>query len=150
MGSETEVKLPVIEFSIILDLESNAANWESVKSQVHKALAEYGCFEAVFDKVPLELRKAMFHELEELFNLPLQTKKRVVSSKPYHGYLGAGELYESMGIDDVDVSEKVESLTRTLWPEGKPSFRYALEIKLLFHTPHLNDRHLIHHLFLNR
>lgn len=129
MGSETEVKLPVIDFSN-LDLECNGSQWESVKFQVHKALVEYGCFEAVFDKVSLNLRRALFVELEELFDLPVQTKQQVVSSKPYHGYIGPHKLYESMGIDDVDVSEKVESLTKILWPEGKPSFRYALEMKL--------------------
>ncbi|KAJ1404162.1 Oxoglutarate/iron-dependent dioxygenase [Sesbania bispinosa] len=126
MGSETELKLPDIDFSI-LNLESNVAQWESVKSQVHKALVEYGCFEAVFDKVNLDLRKAIFVELEEMFDLPLQTKQCVVSSKPYHGYIGPIELYESMGIDDVDVSEKVETLTNILWPQGKPSFSKTLQ-----------------------
>lgn len=130
MGSEPELKLPTIDFSIE-DLEFNVAKWELVKSQVHKALVEYGCFEALFDKVPLDLRKAIFLEVEELFDLPLQTKQRVVSSKPYHGYVGPLQLYESMGIDDVDVHDKVESLIKILWPQGKPGFRYALEMKLL-------------------
>jgi len=124
MGSETEVKLPIIDFSTV-DLESNVAEWESVKSQVHKALVEYGCFEAVFDKVPQHFRKAIFVEVDELFNLPLETKKKAVSSKPYRGYVGPLHLYESIGIDDADVHEKVETLIKILWPQGKPSFRYA-------------------------
>ncbi|KAL2952602.1 hypothetical protein AAZX31_19G120300 [Glycine max] len=126
MGSETELKLPIIDFSIEY-LESNSDQWESVKSQVHKALVEYGCFEAVFDKVPLDLRKAIFLEVEELFDLPLQTKQRVVSSKPYRGYVGPLQLYESMGIDDVDVHDKVESLIKILWPQGKPGFSKNLQ-----------------------
>ncbi|XP_020234464.1 probable 2-oxoglutarate-dependent dioxygenase AOP1 isoform X1 [Cajanus cajan] len=126
MGSETEASLPVIDFSIE-DLESNVAEWELVKSQVHKALVEYGCFEAVFDKVPLDLRKAIFLEVEEMFDLPLQTKQRVVSSRPYHGYVGPVQIYESMGIEDADVHDKVESLIKILWPQGKPSFSKNLQ-----------------------
>ncbi|KAL3028472.1 hypothetical protein AAZX31_03G115100 [Glycine max] len=95
MGSEPELKLPTIDFSIE-DLEFNVAKWELVKSQVHKALVEYGCFEALFDKVPLDLRKAIFLQVEEMFDLPLQTKQRVVSSRPYHGYVGPLQLYENM------------------------------------------------------
>lgn len=124
MGSESEMKLPIIDFSSE-DLESNVAVWESVKSKVHKALIEYGCFEAVFNKVPLHLRKAIFLEVDELFNLPLETKKRAVSSKPYRGYLGPIHLYESIGIDDADVHDKVQTLINILWPQGKPSLRYT-------------------------
>ncbi|XP_027353409.1 probable 2-oxoglutarate-dependent dioxygenase AOP1 [Abrus precatorius] len=122
MGSENKVELPVINFSI-QDLELNEAKWESVKYQVHKALVEYGCFEAMFDKVPLDLLKAIFVEQEELFNLPLQTKQRLVhGNRPYHGYLGPHQLYESLGIEDADVYENVESSLKILWPEGKPNF----------------------------
>ncbi|KAL9331530.1 hypothetical protein ACSQ67_001140 [Phaseolus vulgaris] len=126
MGSETEVKLPIIDFSVV-ELESNVAEWESVKSQVHKALVEYGCFEAVFDEVPLHIRKAIFFEVDELFNLPLETKKLAVSSKPFRGYVGPIQLYESIGIDDADVYEKVESLINILWPQGKSSFSKNLQ-----------------------
>ncbi|GKV35774.1 hypothetical protein SLEP1_g43994 [Rubroshorea leprosula] len=68
----------------------------------------------------------MFRSLEELFNLPLQTKLRNVCEKPFHGYVGQYlqvPLYESMGIDDANVIEKVEELTKILWPEGNASFR---------------------------
>lgn len=145
MGSEPELKLPTIDFSIE-DLEFNVAKWELVKSQVHKALVEYGCFEALFDKVPLDLRKAIFLQVEEMFDLPLQTKQRVVSSRPYHGYVGPLQLYESMGIDDVDVHDKVESLIKILWPQGKPSFRHALETKLLFISHTTSQTYSICHL----
>ncbi|KAJ1429094.1 Oxoglutarate/iron-dependent dioxygenase [Sesbania bispinosa] len=132
MGSETEttLKLPAIDFTN-LKLEANSPNWEAVKSQVHKALVEYGCFEAIFDKVPLDLRKAIFGALEELFDLPLQTKLLNVSKKPYHGYVGQYPmvpLYESMGIDDANVTDKVESMANILWPDGNPSFRHLSEL----------------------
>ncbi|XP_047166156.1 probable 2-oxoglutarate-dependent dioxygenase AOP1 isoform X1 [Vigna umbellata] len=127
MGSESEVKLPIIDFSTE-NLESNVEEWESVRSKVHKALVEYGCFEAVFDKVPLHFRKAIFLEVDELFNLPLETKKRAVSSKPYRGYVGPIHLYESIGIDDADVHDKVETFINILWPQGKPSFSKNLQL----------------------
>lgn len=131
MGSETTLKLPVIDFTN-LNLEAiNSPNWELVKSQVHKALVEYGCFEAIFDKVPLDLRKFIFSALEELFDLPLQTKLLNVSKKPYHGYVGQYPmvpLFESMGIDDAIISEKVENMAKILWPDGNPSFRHVFVI----------------------
>ena len=129
MSSESILKLPVIDFNN-LDLESKSPKWDEVKSQVHKALEECGCFEALFDKVPLDIRKSLLVFLKELFDLPLQTKLRNVSKKPFHGYVGQYPqvpLFESMGIDDADVLEKVESLENTLWPEGYPSFRYIIQ-----------------------
>ncbi|KAG5021529.1 hypothetical protein JHK85_017871 [Glycine max] len=130
MGSEATLKLPVIDFTN-LKLEANNPNWEAIKSQVHKALVDYGCFEAIFEKVPLELRKAIFAALQELFDLPLQTKILNVSKKPYHGYVGQYPmvpLFESMGIDDANVYENVESMTNIMWPHGNPSFRHLSEL----------------------
>ncbi|KAI4355690.1 hypothetical protein L6164_004438 [Bauhinia variegata] len=124
MSPVATLKLPTIDFSN-LDYE-----WEAVKSQVHKALVEYGCFEALFDKVPLDIRKSLFLALEELFDLPLQTKLRNVSKKPYHGYVGQYPmipLFESMGIDDADDFEHVECLTKNLWPQGNPSFSKTIQ-----------------------
>ncbi|CBI36202.3 probable 2-oxoglutarate-dependent dioxygenase AOP1 [Vitis vinifera] len=124
MGSETPLKLPVIDFSDP-ELKPGTLQWNLVKAQVQKALEEYGCFEAFFNKVPLDLRKAIFGALEELFDLPLQTKLRNSSKKPYHGYVGqypTVPLYESMGIDDALVQEKAEHFTKLLWPEGNPNF----------------------------
>lgn len=125
MGSETSLRLPVIDFSKP-NLKPGSPEWDSLKSQVRKALEEYGCFEATFDRVPMELRKSLFDVLEALFDLPLQTKLRNLSKKPYHGYVGQYPqvpLYESMGIDDADIIEEVESMTNILWPEGNENFR---------------------------
>lgn len=127
MGSESALKLPAIDFSNPVDLKPGSPEWESLKGQVRQALEGYGCFEAFFHKVPLELRKALLGATDELFDLPLQTKLRNVSKKPYHGYVGQYPmvpLYESMGIDDANISEKVESVANVMWPEGKPSFWY--------------------------
>ncbi|KAA8541850.1 hypothetical protein F0562_023002 [Nyssa sinensis] len=128
MGSETPLQLPTIDFSKLADDQLNPSTlqeWSSVKAQVQQALQEYGCFEALFNKIPLELRKAVFGSLEELFQLPLQTKLRNSSKKPFHGYVGQYPmvpLYESMGVEDAPNPEKVESFTNLLWPQGNPNF----------------------------
>ena len=126
MGSETSPRLPVIDFSEP-ELKPGTPQWSLVKAQVQKALEEYGCFEAFSNKVPLELRKAIIGALEELFDLPQQTKLRNSSKKPYHGYVGQYPhvpLYESMGIDDAPVPESAEHFTNILWPEGNASVWY--------------------------
>ncbi|PHT46108.1 hypothetical protein CQW23_15266 [Capsicum baccatum] len=123
MGSEN-MKLPIIDFSHE-DLKSGTLVWNQVKSQVHKALVEYGCFGATFDKIPIHLRNSIFEVSQEVFNLPLKTKVRNVSTKPFHGYVGqypAVPLYESMGIDDAKIPHEVEKFTQILWPQGNPTF----------------------------
>ncbi|KAG5602037.1 hypothetical protein H5410_033407 [Solanum commersonii] len=55
MGSKN-IKLPKIIFSHE-DLKPDTLVWNQVKSQVYKALVEYGCFEASFDKIPIYLYK---------------------------------------------------------------------------------------------
>ncbi|KAI3455378.1 hypothetical protein Pfo_012041 [Paulownia fortunei] len=121
MGSET-IKLPVIDFS---NLKQETPTWESVKTQVREALEEYGCFEAIFDQVPLNLRKSVVDGLQQLFDLPLQNKLRNRSNKPYHGYVGQHAmvpLYESLGIGDALSPGKIDSFTNLLWSEGNHTF----------------------------
>ncbi|KDP37168.1 hypothetical protein JCGZ_06224 [Jatropha curcas] len=124
MGSETPLRLPVIDFSEG-NLKPGTEEWDSVRSQVFEALKEYGCFEAFYNRVPSDLKKGVVGAIEELFELPLETKLKNVSKKPFHGYVGQypqAPLFESMGIDDADVPENVDSLTNTLWPQGNPAF----------------------------
>ncbi|XVF26680.1 hypothetical protein REPUB_Repub14bG0038700 [Reevesia pubescens] len=126
MSSEAPVRLPVIDFSKH-DLKPGTPEWDLVKVQVRQALQEYGCFEAFFDKI-LELRKAIFGALEELFDLPLETKKLYVSDKLFRGYYGPKvPLYESMIIDESNIAESIEQrLTNILWPQGNTSFSKTL------------------------
>ncbi|XP_015868730.2 probable 2-oxoglutarate-dependent dioxygenase AOP1 [Ziziphus jujuba] len=132
MGSETpSIKLPLIDFSIPGGLKPCTPEWDSVRSQVRQALEEFGCFEASFNKVPLDIRKAVFDALKQLFDLPLQTKVRNVSNKPFHGYVGQYPqvpLFESMGIDDATDSPKVESFTNIFWHQGNPSFSKTVQL----------------------
>ncbi|KAG5602035.1 hypothetical protein H5410_033405 [Solanum commersonii] len=124
MGSEN-IKLPKIDFSHD-DLKPDTLVWNQVKSQVHKALVEYGCFEASFDKISIHLRKSIFEFSQEIFDLPLETKLRNISTEAFHGYVGnyhpSIQLFESMGIDDANIFHEVEKFTQILWPQGNPSF----------------------------
>jgi hypothetical protein len=140
MGSDQNtllpLHLPVIDFSN-KNLKPGEQEWDLSRAHVKKALQDYGCFEASFDKIPIELRKSIFQSLEELFDLPLQTKLRNVSKKPFHGYVGQYPmvpLYESIGIDDSDVPTKVNAFTKTLWPQGNKTFRSVKNICPLFHV----------------
>ncbi|XVE63689.1 hypothetical protein DITRI_Ditri07aG0040100 [Diplodiscus trichospermus] len=124
MNSESQVRIPVIDFSKE-DLKPGTLEWDLVKAQVRQALQEYGCFKALIDKA-LEVRKAFFGAMEELFDLPLQTKERYVNEKPFRGYYGATEP-ESVFINESNIAENIEQhLTNILWPEGNTSFSKAL------------------------
>ncbi|KAG4178981.1 hypothetical protein ERO13_A10G078500v2 [Gossypium hirsutum] len=129
MDSQSPLKLPVIDFTKP-ELKPGTPEWDLAKGQVQQALQHYGCFEALFDKIPLETREAVFGAMEELFDLPLQIKSRNVSEIPYHGYIGQHPkipLFESIGFDDADVIEKAEAQTRTFWPQGNPSFSKTIQ-----------------------
>ncbi|KAL2486254.1 2-oxoglutarate (2OG) and Fe(II)-dependent oxygenase superfamily protein [Abeliophyllum distichum] len=126
MGSET-IKLPTIDFS---EVKQGSHTWDSVKNQVRKALEEYGCFEALFDKIPKPTRKATFDALKELFDLPLEIKVKNRSNKPYHGYVGQHALvplYESLGIDNALALGKIQNFTNLMWPNSNPTFSEAIE-----------------------
>ncbi|KAJ9190280.1 hypothetical protein P3X46_001499 [Hevea brasiliensis] len=121
MGSEGSISLPVIDFSFS-ELRPGSPPWDLVKSQVGKAAAEYGCFQALFNKIPRDLRNAMNGAMEEMLQLPLENKRRNVSEKPYHGYLGPtsarSSIFESLGIVEPSIYDMVENFTNVLWPEG--------------------------------
>lgn len=133
MGSETPIQLPVIDFSN-QNLKPGSLEWDSVKTQVRQALEEYGCFEALYDKASSELRKAVFESLKELFELPLETKMKNVSENPSHAYIAPhpnAPLYESIGIEDPDMAENVESLANSFWPHGNTSLRFVFRFKFI-------------------
>ncbi|GMJ06817.1 hypothetical protein like AT1G52820 [Hibiscus trionum] len=126
MSLETQARLPVIDFSK-QQLQPGSPVWDSVKVQVREALEQHGCFEALLDRV-MELRTPIFRALEELFDLPLQTKKMCVSEKHFRGYYGpTARLHESMSVDDAHVAGNIEQcLTNFLWPQGHISFSKTL------------------------
>ncbi|OUZ99650.1 Oxoglutarate/iron-dependent dioxygenase [Macleaya cordata] len=124
MGSETPIKIPIVNLSC-KDLNSGTDNWFSVRTQVFRALEEFGCFEATYDEVPLELHNEMFNEIQELFDLPFETKIQNKGEKYYDGYFGQNTVMptrEGLGINDAPVLERVQSFTKLMWPEGNDNF----------------------------
>lgn len=126
MGCDETMKLlPLIDFS---NLKKETPTWESVKTQVREALEECGCFEARFDEISLHLQKSLIHAIQQLFDLPLQTKLRNTydNNKHYQGYIGQHPLvplYESLGIQDALSPGKIDTFANLLWPQGNPTFR---------------------------
>ncbi|KAG7593142.1 Oxoglutarate/iron-dependent dioxygenase [Arabidopsis thaliana x Arabidopsis arenosa] len=119
--SETQLplSLPIIDFSS-RDLKPETPEWDLVRSQVRKALEEYGCFEALFDGASMEQRKALFEASKEVFDLPLETKLSTKTDVHYEGYLTIPRvpLQEGMGFYGVDNPNVVNDLTHKLWPQG--------------------------------
>ncbi|MBN8157000.1 2-oxoglutarate and iron-dependent oxygenase domain-containing protein, partial [Vibrio vulnificus] len=83
----TSFDLPVINFSK-LEQGSGTPEWESTRFQVKKAVELYGFFKASFEKIPEERREEILTGLEELFDLPTETKKLNLSKMPNGGYIG--------------------------------------------------------------
>ncbi|XP_030968259.1 probable 2-oxoglutarate-dependent dioxygenase AOP1 [Quercus lobata] len=125
MGSELQQKLPVLDFSCD-NLKPGTSTWLSTSKEVMQALEDYGCFVVVYDKAPLELRNEVFGALEELFDLPTETKmKNKYDQKPLNGYVGQIPkipLHESMGIDNATTLEGTQTFTHMLWPNGNDRF----------------------------
>ncbi|CAI9114059.1 OLC1v1014678C1 [Oldenlandia corymbosa var. corymbosa] len=126
MGSLTLVhhKLPTIEFSKE-NLKPDTESWSKACKQVVSALEEYGCFIAVYDDLSSDVHDSIFNALEELFDLPTETKIQNKSTKPLYGYVGQIPflpLYESMGIDDANSYQGIDKFANVMWPNGNPSF----------------------------
>ncbi|KAJ4968178.1 hypothetical protein NE237_014879 [Protea cynaroides] len=118
------LRIPTVDFPKER-LKPGTAYWKLMRDEVRMALEEYGCFEAVYNGVPVELHNAVFNSVEELFDLPMKTKIKNTSDKPYFGFNGKTPLLplmESLGIDDAPVLEKTQSFTNLMWPNGNSEF----------------------------
>ena len=126
MGSLVqEPKLPVLTFSKET-LKPGTECWDLARKDVQRAFEEYGCFVVSYDRISSELRNAMFGALEELFDLPTQTKMTNKYEKPLNGYVGQNPvvpLHESMGIDAATTKEGTQLFTNLMWPQGNERFR---------------------------
>jgi isopenicillin N synthase-like dioxygenase len=131
MGSLTHPKLPVIDFSKE-SLLSGTNSWSSTQDEVVRALEEYGCFIATYNKVSLDLHNAIFRASKELLDLPRETKITNISKTPSHGYVGQEAvipLYEGLGIANATTLEGAQTFTNLMWPLGNDFF---CETTLLF------------------
>ncbi|KAK6782944.1 hypothetical protein RDI58_020740 [Solanum bulbocastanum] len=121
--ASTKIKIPIIDFCH-LELKPNTPQWESTKGQVFEALKEFGCFEAIYDKVPNEIREAMFDNLKEVFELPV-SKLIEYREKPHHIYEGqipSVPIYGNIRSADLVLPNSVESFANTFWSDGNPNF----------------------------
>ncbi|WZZ34585.1 hypothetical protein YC2023_017986 [Brassica napus] len=128
MGSDSTPQLPVIYLSD-QTLKPGSEKWVEVRSDVRKALEDYGAFEVPYDRVSEELKQSVLEAMKELFELPVEAKRRNVSPKPYTGYSTHNGLSESLGIQDPEVLEKVNEFTQLLRPdcEGNKSISETIQ-----------------------
>ncbi|XP_071732662.1 probable 2-oxoglutarate-dependent dioxygenase AOP1 [Rutidosis leptorrhynchoides] len=119
MDSQAPLKLRTINFSEITKQMRGTPTWNSTKTQVFEALEELGCFEASFNGISPELQKSMFAYVNELFDLPFETKVRNFRETLFNSYLGQAKeipIFESLAIDDP------ESFANLMWPHGNTEF----------------------------
>lgn len=119
------VKLPVIDFRS-QELKPGSSKWESTKEEVMRALEEFGCFKAHYDKIPAEIRKAVFESSEKFFDQPSEVKTKNAKGGFYsidEPYFNSTPHFSSVGVPKQTVPEMAESLTDLMWPQGDPSFR---------------------------
>ncbi|PIA48407.1 hypothetical protein AQUCO_01400780v1 [Aquilegia coerulea] len=119
MGSLTTSKIPVIDFSM-KDLRPGTDSWCSVRTEVRQALEEYGCFEAVCGD--FQFQKAMLDALKQLYDLPLETRRKHPANDRNKGGNPYTPLFENVGLLDALDLEKLQSFTNLMWSEGNPSF----------------------------
>ncbi|XP_057735255.1 probable 2-oxoglutarate-dependent dioxygenase AOP1 [Arachis stenosperma] len=137
-------QVPIINFSDE-NLKPRTENWDSACQVIKEALEDHGCFYALSYKVPMELNNKVFGLMEELFDLPLETKMQKISDKPYHGYYGphpSVPLYESLGIPDPLTMENVQHFTKVMWPQGYHHFSETLNVyaNLVVELDHIAKR----------
>ncbi|KAI9121045.1 hypothetical protein K1719_008078 [Acacia pycnantha] len=98
--------------------------WVSACGVVRRALEEDGCFIALYDKVSPVLYDSVLSALDELFDLPVETKKQLTSDKPFHSYFGVSwlPLYESVAIDNVLSDDGCQKFAHIMWPQGNDRF----------------------------
>ncbi|GJY65248.1 probable 2-oxoglutarate-dependent dioxygenase AOP1 [Tanacetum coccineum] len=118
-------KLPTIDFTNKKNIKPGSTSWLATALEATRALEEYGCFIAEFNKVTPELNDAVFHGLEDLFDIPVEIKVQNKSTKPLYGYVGQIPfipLYESMGFDYSYTLDGVRSFIEVMWPNGNEAF----------------------------
>ncbi|CAI9089985.1 OLC1v1024645C1 [Oldenlandia corymbosa var. corymbosa] len=104
------------------------SSWVSAREKVKAAMEEHGYFLAIHDQFSSEASAAVTEALKEVFDLPLEVKKRNVSDNPFYGYRGqkpSMPLYESLGVFDASLARDIEpirSFTNLMWPSGNQSF----------------------------
>ncbi|KAK9997557.1 hypothetical protein SO802_022243 [Lithocarpus litseifolius] len=123
MAMQTQAKMiPVLDFSN-LELNPGTSSWLSARKDVCRALEEYSCFVAELgNKIPLELHNTMFSSVGELFEFPMETKRKVTSERPFHGYISTAP-FQRMLIDNATSTDVTQNFTNIFWPNGNHHVR---------------------------
>ncbi|CAL1375136.1 unnamed protein product [Linum trigynum] len=128
MGSyhEPQKQLPTIDLSRISPAPElrGTEEWDVLCRKVREACEEYGCFEVVYEPIPVELRAETFSLIRRVFELPAETKALNFNPKPYHGYTGVYNLYESLGIEDASNCDCLREFAGLMWPEHNGHRQY--------------------------
>ncbi|KAK7384757.1 hypothetical protein VNO78_30458 [Psophocarpus tetragonolobus] len=128
MGSESEnLMIPCLDFSKDkLRIREGSEEWKIMSKKVREACESHGCFFLIYDDdVKKGIHDDMFLCMKELFDLPLETKRKYKSPKAYRSYNGDSSiipLCQSFGIDDASLSEIAQAFTNLMWPRGNPIF----------------------------
>ncbi|KAG2403352.1 hypothetical protein LR48_Vigan02g039400 [Vigna angularis] len=120
MESVGENPLPVVDFSNE-NMKPGTDTWVAACEMVRRGFEDHGCFLAHFDKVAPNLINSVFCAMEQLFDLPLQTKRRKTSDKPNHGYTGqvpTSPLFESFAIHNPSNRKHCQNFSNIMWPTG--------------------------------
>ncbi|KAL9319160.1 hypothetical protein ACSQ67_015677 [Phaseolus vulgaris] len=115
-----EYPLPVVDFSTE-NMKPGTDTWLAACQMVRRGFEDHGCFLANFNKVTPKLLNSLFSAMEQLFGLPLETKRRKTSDKPNHGYTGqvpTSPLFESFAIDNPSNIQDCQKFSRVMWPTG--------------------------------
>ncbi|KAK7267132.1 hypothetical protein RIF29_19796 [Crotalaria pallida] len=120
MGSRTQSQLPLIDFTN-QNLKPGTETWVSACEAVRIAFEDQGGFLALYDNVGSDIYSSM----EQLFDLPTETKRRKTTEKPIFSYVGQLSripLFESLAILNPLNSEEVQKYTHIMWPDGNDYF----------------------------
>ena len=90
VSSVSQPKLPVINMD---DLKPGSESWMLTCDKVTRAIEEYGCFMAIYERVSEELSKEVLDSLKTLFELPTETRIKNTPDTPFYGYLGPNHTY---------------------------------------------------------
>lgn len=116
-------KFPIIDLT---KLEQHSSSWVALCNNVRHALEEHGYFIALYDiDNNKKLSKEIFDVMEELFDLPIETKKKNTSDfyfYQWNGQLKTAPLHESFGIPHSTDVEALQSFTTLMWPQGNHRF----------------------------
>ncbi|KAJ6711750.1 2-OXOGLUTARATE (2OG) AND FE(II)-DEPENDENT OXYGENASE SUPERFAMILY PROTEIN [Salix purpurea] len=122
MGSERAPKIPVVHLSKE-NFEPGSSSWLAACADIRRALEEYSFFEIVYSEPSMEFYRETMSALEELFNLPHETKKRNTHPKLGHGYMGKIPGFpEGLGIEYATKKEECQKFASLMWPDGNEKF----------------------------